>query len=221
MAKKERLHQTFDELQETLDRALVLPDWEESNPESDSYVKNRTHWEEDCEITETLTVERIDYTGSRGTSPSDCGLVFTLPDGTALERMPEISKPNMAGWKMPGGWKYGAGDFGVTARFINGECVLSVGRPGTSSTAPYDDTGSSLIPSEFIPAPVTLTRVARGTIVHKLDNKYLDMDTEPAPGSEKPVTSGGIFESLDDKADAEAVEEDLTNLEIITLLGLN
>lgn len=195
--------------------SVATPDWNENDSTSPSYIENRTHWEESNEVTESLTIDQINYTGDRGTSPSNCTLVFTLSNGTVLERLSSTSSSKI-GWKIPGGWKSGTMDFGTTATFVNNECILTVGKPGSSASAPYTDTGTSLVP---ISDPSVLTRITQSTVVHKLDNKYLDLDSTPTSGSNKPVTSGAVYTSLSNTQPALVSGTNIKTINNMSLLG--
>lgn len=55
--------------------------------------------------------------------------------------------------------------------------------------------------------------------VHKLDNKYLDLDSTPTSGSNKPVTSGAVYTSLSNTQPALVSGTNIKTINNISLLG--
>lgn len=189
MATKKRLHQTFDEVQEILDsvdsKTNVQADWNENDTTKDEYIKNRTHWEE----SESLNNAQLSWTGS--TLSQD--LVFVL-SGTGSGGTQSFNLVNTLWIDSPvfpsGEWGADIAGYhwkielinGVFSIFIDDEQIYNVWfGPGSTITAT---------------SPIDLNTSIPIVTVHKLDNKYLDLDSTPTQNSAKPVSSGGVYDYL-------------------------
>ena len=183
MATKKRLHQTFDEVQDILDRALVQPDWNENDPSSDAYIRNRTHWEDNGSEAylswegDTITEETVFKVN---------GVVFTLSGW-----WPEA---NTFAWS----GEIGGGERQIMIFPTDGYLRAQFNwRPiGTSGIAQFASLDRKILQTP----PCDIGIALPGDGVHKLDNKYLDLDSSPTEDSPKPVTSGGVYEALTGKA---------------------
>ncbi len=190
MATKKKLHQTFDEVQEILDRALVKPDWSENNGGSDAYVVNRTHWVESG----ALTSVSLSWDGDTLTRD----MVFTLSGvmeggGTEWYTLPNTVWDD--GTILPNGeWaaEIAGHVWTVWVSYTSMTVIMDV-------TSVYDNPRwrghNGLI---ITPSPISLSVEIPYEYVHKLDNKYIDIDASPMPGSPRPVSSGGVYTELGD-----------------------
>ena len=165
---------TEDDFFEWLAAQTPNPDWEQNDPSKADYIKNRTHWEE--ESSTTINDASLAWSGS---TPEDLDFWF---HGTNVH-IPRTS----TGWGLT--WQGGElfiDDMGSGYEIgvFNGE--------GWSYN-PFDPSYDQQ------PYPLNVDVViTSGTTVHKLDNKFLDMDSEPTTGSGKPVTSGGVKAAIAD-----------------------
>ena len=179
----------------------VQSSWNENNPDSDSYVRNRTHWEE---ISVLFADSPVLSWEVRNGAP-----VFLIEGtGWELERVSPIFHQYVGdGWSIQV-WTQGDRISEVTIWQDGGAGEINVSHDAFPR---IDEAGSLALYSS---APVTAdgavpfidngdgTHTPRlpytGTTVHKLDNKYLDLDNAPKAGGRKPVTSGGVYEYLED-----------------------
>lgn len=173
--KKNRLRQTFDEVQVILDRAFVVPDWDENDPKSGAYIRNRTHWTESGSFPATLEWE---WDGE-----DEKSLVFYLKAGNTSIAMR---------YSGPDSWKSDGGIWGV---YWDGDRLFLL---DTALKTMYHLDGFA---PDRTGMPIDLGFSLDGTAVHKLDSKYLDTDQVPTEGSDKPITSGGMATVLKDVID--------------------
>lgn len=190
MATKKKLHQTFDQVQDILDRALVKPDWNENDSGSDAYVVNRTHWVESG----ALTSVSLSWDGATLTRD----MVFTLSgvmEGGGTERYTLQNTVWEDGTILPNG-EWSAEIAGHVWTVWVGYTSMSVIMDVTSV---YDNPRWRGHNGQIItPSPISLSVEIPYEYVHKLDNKYLDLDSVPTEGSGKPITSGGVYTELGD-----------------------
>ena len=159
---------TEDDFFEWLAAQTPNPDWNQNDSTKADFIKNRTHWEE--ESSTTINDAKLAWSGS---TPET--LDFWLY-GTDVH-IPRTS----VGWRLT--WEGGElfiDDMGTGYELgvYNGEeWSINLFAPS------YDQQ----------PYPLNVDVViTSGTTVHKLDNKYLDLDSTPALNSQKPVTSDGV-----------------------------
>ena len=228
MATKKRLHQTFDEVQEILDsvdsKTNVQSDWFQNDQSKDDYVKNRTHWRsvvEEIIADLTLNWEKITpatgepyydfFVNVRGTvfhsSHShavwfndwqyqiDCTSSDTLrrfwyitihvSDQTGL--MTSLSVTSQEDLYHPASLEIYPNDLGES---YSGYQLYRTTPPEEGSAIEFIHAGTRYypkLPYEYY-------------YYSKLDNRYLDTDSQPAEGSDKPITSSGVYDALADKA---------------------
>ena len=177
MATKKRLHQTFDEVQEILDRALVQPDWNETDPESDAYIRNRPFGEEGESDPAMLL-----WDGEWGDVDQ-----FYLNYGEEYipiyRRLPFPSND----------WVDESGRWEIEWRI--GEDLLFRDNDGVYPSVTIEE----FFPGRT-PQPYDLGFEIGEVTTSKLDNKYLDLDSSPVEDSGKPITSCGVYEALEDVA---------------------
>lgn len=165
---------TEDDFFEWLAAQTPNPDWNQNDSTKADFIKNRTHWEE--ESSTTINDAKLAWSGS---TPEDLDFWF---HGTNVH-IPRTS----TGWGLT--WQGGElfiddNGFGYELGVYNGE---------EWSINPFDPSYDQQ------PYPLNVDVViTSGTTVHKLPNKFLDMDSEPTTGSGKPVTSGGVKAAIAD-----------------------
>lgn len=165
---------TEDDFFEWLAAQTPNPDWNQNDSTKADFIKNRTHWEE--ESTTTIPDAKLAWSGS---TPEDLDFWF---HGTNVH-IPRTS----TGWGLT--WQGGElfiddNGFGYELGVYNGE---------EWSINPFDPSYDQ----QPYPLGVDVV-ITSGTTIHKLDNKFLDMDSEPTTGSGKPVTSGGVKAAIAD-----------------------
>lgn len=163
---------TEDDFFEWLAAQTPNPDWNQNDSTEADFIKNRTHWEE--ESTTTIPDAKLAWSGS---TPEDLDFWF---HGTDVH-IPRTS----AGWGLT--WQGGElfiddNGFGYELGVYNGE---------EWSINPFDPSYDQ----QPYPLGVDVV-ITSGTTVHKLDNKFLDMDSTPELNSQKPVTSDGVKRAI-------------------------
>lgn len=139
-------------------------DWAQSDDSKPDHIKNRTHWEEVVEATLTWEGSVIPE------------IVFHVDTGS---RIVTLRYDN-------GMWL--GGPYTLVWRRDGGRLVLIGGKERID------------IPNHYLDDPQPMRLWTEDTIIHKLDNKFLDMDTVPTEGSGKPITSDGVADALEDTA---------------------
>ena len=152
----------------------VPADWNQNDSDRPDYVKHRTHWTETSAVRARLAW-RSDVVGNEGFYLHGTDLSF---DGGALT----------------------VGDTTIRLRYsmptspTEQDLAVFTGL-GTMNVTGFANPTSGRIVAE---QPIDLGFDILVENVHKLDNKYIDMDPVPTPGSGKPVTSEGVFVELED-----------------------
>lgn len=165
---------TEDDFFEWLAAQTPNPDWEQNDPSKADYIKNRTHWEE--ESSTTINDAKLAWSGS---TPEDLDFWF---HGTNVH-----IRRTSTGW----GLTWEGGELFIDDNGLGYEIGVYNGEEW--SINPFDPSYDQQ------PYPLNVDVViTSGTTVHKLPNKFLDMDSEPTTGSGKPVTSGGVKAAIAD-----------------------
>ena len=190
MATKKRLHQTFDEVQEILDSVPsmtnVQADWNENDTTKDDYIKNRTHWDGPG----SLTNARLSWTGSTLTQDMPFVLSGTGSDGTQSFSLVN-SFWDTASVLPNGTWMVEIAGHTWKVDIMYRDLYVTIDDNDVFFQRFRSGTGTITATS-----PVDLNTSIPIVTVHKLDNKYLDLDSTPTQNSAKPVTSGGVYDYL-------------------------
>ncbi|MBP3278690.1 MAG: hypothetical protein J6M44_07015 [Butyrivibrio sp.] len=169
----------IEDLDEIREGALAVPDWNQNDSTEPDYIKNRTH-----------------YTGSpvlRWTGDHTSNCVFSV-DGVTTK---STSKS----------WPYWYLNFGTVDELI---LKLELNSATDEYDLHYSYIGDEGVFRSFASSTGLLSQVdgvvmeglsIPGAGIHKLDNKYLNLDSEPTSGSSNPVTSGSVFTAISAKQD--------------------
>lgn len=155
-----------------LDNDLPSPDWQESDQSSPAYIENRTHWKEE----ETISLIKVDNVQISGRAPVSIGTAYqTLEVGDTI--------------------------------IFNGDDECTATAFGETILVYDENTDFYLI---FYPDhSVKFTCGTNGTYnvdaklvsktVHKLDNEYLNLDTQLDSTSDNPVANKAVNAALQGK----------------------
>lgn len=165
----------------------VQADWNQSDNTKDDYIKNRTHYEDEGMVAGTLQWSGDTLSSSTVFRVGNEEIPNTYWDETQESYI--FSKP--------------VGDFQwiVFLTHTSGtetlEVFVNVRPYGSVTIRDFATRDFSILQS----SPLSLGLEVPGTILQKLDNKYLDLDSAPTSESGKPVTSGGVYTALAGKQD--------------------
>lgn len=159
-------------------------DWNQNESTASDYVRNRTHYEE---TGQKMTSVVVGFDSSYPWGDNLCIYEFMgRYDGrdiyiTRFAYQVDHYEP-MAG--------YDDGMYGLLKLYKSGTSLVV-----NDVTVPdiFDGSGWPTVET----TEVNDITIGTGT-VHKLPNKFLDMDSTPTPGSGKPVTSGGVKAAIAD-----------------------
>ena len=173
--------------------ANVQSDWNQADSTADDYIKNRTHyavpaWTQkisaDLHPISGESMRKLCGQGTAGVQTLTNGKLYKVTLGTKVW----TGYPTKYTWTA---YEYAyvlETDIGLTFEDEYDD------NPSWAGWKAYITTGSAV----DLYAHLTIEENS-GENVTKLDNKYLDMDSAPASGSAKPVTSGGVYTALTGK----------------------
>lgn len=161
--------------------SIEQSDWSENDSDDPAYIKGRTHWDE------SVVADTIKVTGTGVVdSSNNVDLLFSL-DGTGLS------------WPSPfplGGAALSIGGVDYLLDLSMGYISLTQGSGFPVELAEYEEEYSYGTRTISVPSTITIPDGIDASNVHKLDNKYLDLDSTPTLNSQKPVTSDGVKRAI-------------------------
>ena len=173
--------------------ANVQSDWNQADSTADDYIKNRTHyavpaWTQkisaDLHPISGESMRKLCGQGTAGVQTLTNGKLYTVTLGSKVW----TGYPIKYTWTAHEYAYFLETDIGLTLEDEHDD------NPSWAGWKAYITTGSTV---DWY-AHLTIEENS-GENVTKLDNKYLDMDSAPASGSAKPVTSGGVYTALTGK----------------------
>lgn len=156
-----------------LDNDLPSPDWQESDQSSPAYIENRTHWKESGEPVYLIEPQTIDWRSG----------------GTPISVGPAYQIPNAGDTVFFSGDECTATTFGETIQVHNmNKDIYLIFYPDYSVKFAAGSTGTYNVSAQLI-----------SETYHKLDNKYLNLDTELDSTSDNPVANKAVSAVLQGK----------------------
>ena len=148
-------------------------DWNQNDNTATDYIKNRTHYT-NREITTNIPDAKLSWSGS---TFEDIDFWFY---GTNVH----IPYNGHEGWELS--WD----DGGIFIDYLGFQFEMGILKDGEREHTPFDPSYDQQ------PYPLNVDIVLSSENVHKLDNKFLDLDSTPTLNSQKPVTSDGVKRAI-------------------------